>query len=77
MDPIFTSKRRLPAVQTDFTKCNICQLESGNHDLNYLTRNGIETFESALRIRKKGSCLGREPTCGRVTADSSPSDEGD
>ena len=52
MDPIFTSKRRQPAVQTDFRKCIICQLDSGNHDLNYLTKNGIETFKNALRIRK-------------------------
>ena len=52
MDPIFTSKRRLPAVQTDFTKCIICQLESGNHDLNSLTKNGFETFKNALRITK-------------------------
>ena len=33
-------------------KCIICQLDSGNHDLNYLTKNGIETFKNALRIRK-------------------------
>ena len=52
MDPIFTSKRRQPAVQTDFRKCIICILDSGNHDLNYLTKNGIETFKNALRIRK-------------------------
>ena len=52
MDPIFTSKRRQPAMQTDFRKCIICQLDSGNHDLNYLTKNGIETFKNALRIRK-------------------------
>ena len=52
MDPIFTSKRRLPAVQTDFRKCIICKLDSGNHDLNYRTKNGIETFKNALRITK-------------------------
>ena len=49
MDPIFTSKRRLPAVQTDFTKCIICQLESESHDLNYLTKNGIETFKNVRK----------------------------
>ena len=58
MDPIFTSKRRLPAVQTDFTKCIICQLESGNHDLNYLTKNVIETSKNALRIRKMKCMIG-------------------
>ena len=27
-------------------------MESGNHDWNYLSKNGIETFKNALRIRK-------------------------
>ena len=49
---VFTSKRKQSVEKTDFGKCVICQVGSNDHELNYLTKNGLSTFKNAVNARK-------------------------
>lgn len=51
---LFTSKRKPSVEKTDFGKCVICQDSSNSNDreLNYLTKNGLQTFKNAVHVRK-------------------------